>query len=233
MWRLGLSDVVAESRNAYMYIASAALSALAFSSADSLDSLGFDATWLPGLAFGFLFGLLHFGTSDLIIAYSVISAATFVVASKIAASLYPIFAVNKRWNRPRTLFAGLVAGGFGALVLAATFNLFRTVDIDLEDDGLTILIGAAAGAFMLLTASVNPTRPVNRLLWTTLWFTLWQLPVGLMLALTIRGRVSTASAGFSIHFRAFLLGPTVQLIGLIGSALAIISYVRREKGRRA
>ena len=86
--------------------------------------------------------------------------------------------------------------------------------------------------FLLWRTAPNKNQSnINNFFRLAIGYIAWQVPVGFMLALSINEKIPVISSGaFSDRFNDFLMGPTVQLIGLLASLYGFINiFISKEE----
>jgi hypothetical protein len=195
------------------------------------------AGWFPGCIFGLVLGVLHLSSYDLLVALAVASGGAFVLAVTLAQRIatYETFELFVPLSVPQRIrnwsihaAAGGVAGAVGALIVSVALKCAAGISLDARTEAFEAAVGALCGILFLQ----NKPALAPEWFWAILSFLIWQVPVGLVLSSNVDlVPLADRSPVFVDHFRVFLAGPTVQLIGLAGSVASIASLLR--KGRAA
>lgn len=192
--------------------------------------------WFPGCVFGLALGVIHLNSYEFLLAVAVASGCAFVLAITLAVHIkvfekLELFArlsvVQRARNWGINAAAGAVAGAVGALTVSVALKCAAGIRLHPRTEAVGVAVGALCGVlFMQEQPSSFP-----HWLKTILAFLIWQIPVGLVLGSSIN-QVPQAerSLVFADHFRAFLAGPTIQLIALIGSLASVASLLLKDRG---
>lgn len=208
---------------------------------ESLDTFAFQ--WFPGLVFGFVLARVQQWPNHVALSFASISAVVYFAAVQIVFVYFSVFSKSTGGvpepTLPEYVIAGFLAGGFGAFTLSWTSKLFGDSKRVASQAVLTTLIGMATGPIfiILFLQNASHSRPVEATtmddlvffiktaLTTSAAYISWQLAVGLRVDSDLQNSERIASAEkFSQRLSSFLQGPIVQLIGLIGSVLGIVSF---------
>jgi hypothetical protein len=137
---------------------------------------------LPGLIFGIMHGLMHFGSVGKILTYAALCAAAFYTAVLVAISVEGKASKSKLVEGVNSnLLVGLIAGAWGSLCVSIVVGLLTANQLGIGDYARTVFIGGISGAAFLVILNSGSTR------YSTLFadflvpfaaFFLWQWTVG-------------------------------------------------------
>lgn len=194
------------------------------------------SAWVVGCIFGLALGVIHLNSYEFLVALTVVSGGAFVLAITIAGRIkayekFELFVSLSITQRVRNwginAVAGAAAGAIGALTVSLALKCVVGISLDARREAVEAAVGALCGVLFLQ----NLPRQFPNWLQAILIFLIWQIPVGLVLSTSVDlVPLPERSPIFADKFRAFLAGPTIQLIGLAGSVASIVSLLRKERG---
>jgi hypothetical protein len=189
--------------------------------------------WLIGSIFGLALGVSRLDADDIRLAVAIASSGAFMLAVLIAqpivarAPVEPFRALTKRERIEEWFWftvAGALAGAAGSTTVSIALKASVGVPISVGVEAVQALVGAVCGV-LFMRSWPSQHQFVQHLV----RFLVWQVPVGLLLGWTIDSiPPADRSLAFQSQFRAFLSGPTVELVAVIGAIASIVALFRRD-----
>lgn len=213
------------------------LSALLSAAIWARDNKGNAAGWLVGCTFGLAIGIPLLNNYEFLAALIVVSGGTFVLAAEVAGQIIgrgsaPLFATPTPAKRIRDwtvdAVAGAIAGAIGALMVSAALKVILGISLEPRTETFEAGVGAFCGALFMQQLP----RCLPEWLRCAAAFLVWQIPVGLVLSWNVNlVPPDERSPIIADRLRVLLTGPTVQIIGVVGSIASIVSLLRQNRDR--